>query len=490
MVRIHPVFSLHLSKNQHFRHTPDSYQAEKNCSVMSSFGFPSCHQSSFCCCLNCASVPFVAINEIKPTIDHSNFRASSATSTMESANDVCSYCLDENLLRVPRVPSILIYSQSIGDQIQIGVCVALSIDDCFNCIIKGHESTIKRNDEIPNNQLSSVDPVMLFYRDRPLINKLVDRIVTSQKPTFSKTSSSCVNIWEVIGKDRIQLEEAFKAVDCLYVADGHHRIAAACRRALEAQQPKQQLEHPSIIPQSSTQRFITGILFPQSQLRVQCFGRCLQYSATTDPFNEAALLAKIQRSFFLSAYDESCLPVVDVKQAPSVLTYSHVFASGDDSCSESDCDRSFGSGETDSSSRSVSETGGPGNRQRILMYLNGRWHELSPKVGDPISHPLESFGVQILQDRLLHPVFGITEGSEGAGRYEIQYVCPDPQDSRYSRGKLAESVDRGDSCVAFYVDGLRVDDIMTIADAGLLLPPKATCFLPKPLPGLLSHLLH
>ena len=121
---------------------------------------------------------------------------------------------------------------------------------------------------------------------------------------------------------------------------------------------------------------------------------------------------------------------------------------------------------------------GEKGERNCRMYFRGRWHDLSWSI-PPGADAVSSLDVAYLQERLLAPVLGIG----------------DPRtDSRISfmggiRGDdaLVAKVDSGENAVAFAMEPVTVEEIMSIADAGAIMPPKSTWFEPKLRSGLFVH---
>ena len=121
-----------------------------------------------------------------------------------------------------------------------------------------------------------------------------------------------------------------------------------------------------------------------------------------------------------------------------------------------------------------------GGSRHCRMYLAGEWHELSweiPAGADPVS----ALDVSFLQDRFLAPVLGVADPRT------------DPRISFMGgirgEGALAAKVDADEAAVAFSMQGVTVDEMMSIADAGQVMPPKSTWFEPKLRSGLFVHAL-
>ncbi len=124
----------------------------------------------------------------------------------------------------------------------------------------------------------------------------------------------------------------------------------------------------------------------------------------------------------------------------------------------------------------------PVKRLNYSMYLDGKWYGLSPKEGTyPPDHPVKSLDASILQENLLGPILGI-EDPRTSDR--INFIGG-------IRGTdyLEELVDSGKYRVAFSLYPTSIDQLMTVADSGNVMPPKSTWFEPKLRSGLVVHLL-
>jgi uncharacterized protein (DUF1015 family) len=131
----------------------------------------------------------------------------------------------------------------------------------------------------------------------------------------------------------------------------------------------------------------------------------------------------------------------------------------------------------------VGEEGGPvpGAQGRVSMYLGGRWHSIalaSPASG---AAPADRLDVALLQDQVLAPLLGIADPRTDK---RIDFVG-----GIRGTAALERAVDSGEAAVAFALHPVSVTDLMAIADAGGIMPPKSTWFEPKLRDGLLTHLI-
>jgi uncharacterized protein (DUF1015 family) len=122
----------------------------------------------------------------------------------------------------------------------------------------------------------------------------------------------------------------------------------------------------------------------------------------------------------------------------------------------------------------------PERKGRAAMYLNGRWYSLDLEAARRGSGA-DALDVSVLQDALLAPILGIADVRTDK---RVDFVG-----GIRGTGELARLVDSGDWAVAFSLFPVTIDDLMSIADAGGIMPPKSTWFEPKLRDGLLSHLI-
>jgi uncharacterized protein (DUF1015 family) len=123
----------------------------------------------------------------------------------------------------------------------------------------------------------------------------------------------------------------------------------------------------------------------------------------------------------------------------------------------------------------------PTRTGEVAMYLGGRWHALTLAPARPDAAPADRLDVARLHDQVLAPVLKI-------GDVRVDKRIDFVGGIRGPRA-LAGLVDAGHAAVAFAMHAVGIDDLMTIADAGGIMPPKSTWFEPKLRDGLLSHVI-
>jgi uncharacterized protein (DUF1015 family) len=123
----------------------------------------------------------------------------------------------------------------------------------------------------------------------------------------------------------------------------------------------------------------------------------------------------------------------------------------------------------------------PARKGEILMYLDGRWHTLDVTNLSRQRDAAQLLDVAVLQDAVLEPLLGIKDVRTDK---RIDFVG-----GIRGGAELTRLVDSGAWAVAFSLHPVTVGDLMSIADAGGIMPPKSTWFEPKLRDGLLSHLI-
>jgi uncharacterized protein (DUF1015 family) len=131
---------------------------------------------------------------------------------------------------------------------------------------------------------------------------------------------------------------------------------------------------------------------------------------------------------------------------------------------------------------SVSETSNPvpQNRGEVCVYLDGKWFNLKPNFPKTDS-VIENLDVSVLENRVLRPLLGIEDVRTDK---RIDFVG-----GIRGTAELEKLVDSGDWKIAFSMYPTTVEDLLKVADANEIMPPKSTWFEPKLRDGLLVHLI-
>ncbi|HWX22337.1 MAG TPA: DUF1015 family protein [Candidatus Binatia bacterium] len=334
--------------------------------------------------------------------------------------------LAQAALRQDQHPCFYLYRQSAGTHTQVGLVANASCEDYLKGIIKKHELTRpdKEDDRVRHIETlnSQTGPVFLVYPADKTIDTLVSKTVSSS-PTVDFTATDGVRhtAWVIMDPSDIRsLERAFGQVPALYIADGHHRCAAAARVYQKRNGSGQSASFLSVI-------------FPHNQVQILPYNRVLKDLNGHSP---GQLLEKLDPIFTIRA------PASTILRPPSSPTCRH----------------------------------------ELGLYLAAKWHMLQFRPRFAATNiPLEKLDVTLLQKYVLDPIFGI-ENPRTSQR--INFVGG-------IRGavELEKLVDNGAYACAFSVFPTGIDELMAIADAGGIMPPKSTWFEPKLRDAMFCHLI-
>lgn len=326
----------------------------------------------------------------------------------------------EGALRHDDRPRLYIYRIQKGDHVQTGVVACCHVGEYARGTIKRHENTRPDKETDRTRHLLALrahsGPVFLTYPDAREIDALVEPITRNSSLAEAMGEDGSVHtIWRV--SDAAALLHAFGAVPASYIADGHHRAAAAARAARELCE-----QNPAESGGAACNYFL-AVLFPAGQLRILAYNRLVQ---DLHGLSEEAFLTRVRKSF-------------RVTEAVGAV---------------------------------------PAGPRQASMYLGGRWYGLAwdaPSGADPVA----ALDVSVLQDRLLGPVLGIDDPRTNA---RIGFVG-----GIRGTAALEQAVQADRAAVAFAMFPVTVAEMMAIADAGQIMPPKSTWFEPKLRDGLLVH---
>ncbi|MBF0454034.1 MAG: DUF1015 domain-containing protein [Magnetococcales bacterium] len=330
----------------------------------------------------------------------------------------------ENILCQDPSPYLYLYRLIMDGREQLGLVAAASVPAYDSGRIKKHEFTrpAKEDDRTRISEALSAHsgPVFLTYRHTDSIDKIVSDWVSKRDPINDFTASDGIRhtLWVVDNNTVIDsLVEAFESLPSLYVADGHHRSAAASRVAASRRGPtKNQPE------EQDYERFLS-VIFPDNQMRILDYNRVV---ADLNGLSTAAFLEAIGKTFTVT---------------PSATPFQ------------------------------------PSHPHHFGLYLSGHWYQLQlPKEKVDQTDPVARLDVSLLSQYLLEPILNIQDPRRDS---RIDFVGG----IRGLQG-LMDRVDSGEMSAAFSMYPTELSDLMSVADAGKVMPPKSTWFEPKLRDGL------
>jgi uncharacterized protein (DUF1015 family) len=324
--------------------------------------------------------------------------------------------LEKGLMIRDSSPCFYLYQQKMGDHVQAGIVAGASVAEYQRDQIKKHEHTRADKEEERTRHVDLVGantgPVFLTYRADKAIDAFVEQI-RARKPEVDFVAEDSIGhvLWVIRDDTEVkELQALFATIPHLYVADGHHRSAAASR----VQKTRQQ-RNPAHTGQEPYNHFLT-VIFPHDQMKIMEYNRVVLdlRGHTVDELKRA-----IGEKF-------------DIAPASQ---------------------------------------GSPERATTYGMYLDGTWYRLTAKPGTyPAKDPVNSLDVAILQNNLLQPILGITDPRTDK---RIQFVG-----GIRGMAELEKRATKHEG-VAFALYPTRIEQLMSVADAGLVMPPKSTWFEPK-----------
>ena len=339
--------------------------------------------------------------------------------------------IDEGIYQTDPSMSYYLYELTQNGRTQTGVVAICSVDEYDNGIIKKHENTraAKERDRIEHIRAlgCQTGPIFLTYRDEPVLSFILAQVKTGQALyDFTDEEGVHQRVWEVRRPESVEaIREMFARVPCAYIADGHHRTVSAMRVAHEMRAAAQEA---GTYTGKEPFNYFLSVLFPASELTILPYNRVVSDRAG---LSVDELIARIHEAGF--TVEPSSEPVESA------------------------------------------EVGVMG------LFTAGSWYRLSftPELASAVAQagPVESLDVSVLQDRVLGPILGIGDPREDA---RISFVGG-------IRGTAELERRAGADGVAFSMCATTIDQLLAVADAGLLMPPKSTWFEPKLRSGLFIH---
>jgi uncharacterized protein (DUF1015 family) len=328
--------------------------------------------------------------------------------------------IQQGWLRQDAAPAFYLYRQVMGKHSQTGLVALASCQEYLENRIKRHEFTRpeKEDDRARHIEMlnAQTGPAFLLHRSNTAVEGVLSLKETEQ-PEIDFTASDGVrhSAWSIHSPESVQfIQNEFENISALYIADGHHRTAAAAR-VFQSRQG------------AGNSAGFLAVLFPADQVQILSYNRVLKHLNEHSP---EMLLKKLK----------AICPVEKTGE------------------------------------------GTPDEKHHIRLYLNGEWHRLNM-----VAHFSEAEGpggnldVSLLQRHVLGPLFGISDPRTSPA---IDFVGG-------IRGttELERLVNSGNYACAFSLFPTSVEELLAVADADQIMPPKSTWFEPKLRDGLFCHLI-
>ena len=362
--------------------------------------------------------PFSFLHVSRPEIDLPEGTETNDPTVYAKARENFDRLIAEGALRKDGEAHFHLYRQIMGEHSQLGLVAVASCAEYDTNTIRKHEFTRpdKEDDRVAHLEVldAQTGPVFLTYPADAELDALFDRVAAGE-PDVDFTAPDGVrhSSWTIeAGDDTAFVESRFASIPNLYIADGHHRSAAASR------------VNQSRSGAGSSGLFLT-VIFPHDQMQILAYNRAVRdlNGQTIGEF-----CAALGQAFEIEASGQAA----------------------------------------------------PTGKHEVGLYLDGQWSTLRPKPSaiDP-NDAIKQLDVSILQDHALAPILGIDDPRRSK---RIAFVG-----GIRGTGELEKLVDSGEFACAFSMYPTSIEDLMTIADGGGIMPPKSTWFEPKLRDGMFSH---
>lgn len=328
-------------------------------------------------------------------------------------------------------PAMYLYRQVMGDHSQTGLVAVCHIEDYENDIIRKHEKTrrVKEDDRtrLVDALSANTGPIFLTYRDHAGVLALTKRHENGADPVYDFTAPDGIRhqVWRLPPETSAKIAALFEREVPLAYVADGHHRSASAAR-VGRERRERNPEHTG----AENYNWFLAVLFPASELRILPYNRVVR---DLNGHGAGEFLERVSEIFKV----------------------------------------------TQEGRREPAQPG------RCCMLLGGRWYELDMRdagaAAGASASPVAALDVEVLQSRLLAPILGIDDPRTSE---RIDFIGG-------IRGvaELERLVNGGKFAVAFSMHATTVEQLMDIADAGQIMPPKSTWFEPKLRSGLFIHTL-
>lgn len=370
---------------------------------------------------------------IKPEINFPEGTSEYDPKVYESAAEHFQAFQDKGWLVQDDKEQYYIYAQTMNGKTQYGLVVCAYVDDYMTGKIKKHELTRrdKEEDRMKHVRINNanVEPVFFAYKDNEVLMQMIAKYAATE-PEYdfiAPIDGFGHKFWCITDDaDIATITAEFTAMPAMYIADGHHRSAAAA--LVGAEKAKQNPNHKG----DEEYNYFMAVCFPASQLTILDYNRVVK---DLNGLSSEEFLAALAKNFEVSLVESEEIAAIK-----------------------------------------------PQKLHQFSLYLDKKWYHLDAKEGtfdnnDPIGVLDVDISSRLILDEILN--IGDLRSSQ-----RIDFVG-----GLRGLGELVRRVDSGEMRAALALYPVSMKQIMDIADSGKIMPPKATWFEPKLRSGLVIHKL-
>ena len=328
---------------------------------------------------------------------------------------------EEGILVTEESPVFFIYEIQTKNHNFTGIIAGTSIEDYQKNVIKKHEDTLQYRVELFKDYLHqtrfNTEPVLMTYPDdADLANWILEKKQMPSLYEFSTTKREKHILWKIDNpQEMVWLEQKFANIKNLYIADGHHRSASA-----------ELLYEEDKDSGNENLNFFMSFLIAESNVKIYEYNRIIRD------------LNNLSKEEFLEKLSE----IFKIKNKEQELWK-------------------------------------PTKKFEFGMYLDGEFYSLKLKETEGFKTVLERLDAQILYEKVLHPILGITDLRNDE---RIDYIP-----GKQSIIDIKEIIDEGEFEVGFTLFPTDITEIKELADNNLIMPPKSTYIDPKFRSGLIVY---
>lgn len=327
---------------------------------------------------------------------------------------------DEILIK-EEIPAFYLYEIQTKKELFTGIIAGTSVLDYKNNVIKRHEDTLQYRVDLFKDYLHqtgfNTEPVLITYPDDEALNSwILEKKTVPFVYQFSTTKKEKHTLWKIKNKEEVKwLQKKFDAIGNLYIADGHHRSSSA--ELLFEQEKKSKNENLN---------YFMSFLIAESNVKIYEYNRIIR---DLNGHSKTTFIAALKVHFWIKNKEQ--------------------------------------------------ELWKPHKKFEFGMYLDNEFYSLNLKDTSGFNSILETLDAQILYEKVLQPILGITDLRNDE---RIDYI-PGNQ----SIITIKEVVDEGEFEVGFMLFPTAFSEIKSLANENLIMPPKSTFIEPKFRSGLIVY---